>query len=268
MDGTLELVALERLVVSEPSEFDLTQVAERSGFDTERIRAFWRALGFPDPRPDRAGLHRDRHPDAQRRRPLHRRRLAGTGPGPADGPGHRLVDEPGGRGPGGGGRGSAGGRPGRRQRRGGGRRVGPPGGRGAAAHAADHGAGVAPSPRRRRAPAHRAGHHRRGRDRVRGLRRPGRLHGPDPGAARAPAGRGRRPVRDHRLRPHLRPRGPRREDDRRRGHVHDRHRGAAGPSWPSTWPTPTGRPSTSPTCGSGWPADGCSSATATSTARS
>ncbi len=51
-DGTLELVALEKLVVSEQPEFDLREVAARSGFDAARIRAFWRALGFPDPRSD------------------------------------------------------------------------------------------------------------------------------------------------------------------------------------------------------------------------
>ena len=50
-DGTLELVALEKLVVGEEPELDLREVAERSGFTAERIRAFWRALGFPDPRP-------------------------------------------------------------------------------------------------------------------------------------------------------------------------------------------------------------------------
>ncbi len=51
-DGTLELVALERLVVTEEPEFDLREVAARSGLDADRVRAFWRALGFPDPRLD------------------------------------------------------------------------------------------------------------------------------------------------------------------------------------------------------------------------
>jgi len=52
MDGTLELVALEKLVVDGEPEFDLGEVAVHSGLDIERIRAFWRALGFPDPRTD------------------------------------------------------------------------------------------------------------------------------------------------------------------------------------------------------------------------
>jgi len=50
-DGTLELVALERSVDNEDPSMDLDQVAQRSGVDAAQIRAFWRALGFPDPRP-------------------------------------------------------------------------------------------------------------------------------------------------------------------------------------------------------------------------
>jgi len=50
-DGTLELVALERSVDTEVPSLDLDQVAERSGVEAGQIRAFWRALGFPDPRP-------------------------------------------------------------------------------------------------------------------------------------------------------------------------------------------------------------------------
>jgi adenylate cyclase len=51
-DGTLELVAMEHMVSEGSPELDLQQVAARSGLTPELIRAFWRALGFPDPRPD------------------------------------------------------------------------------------------------------------------------------------------------------------------------------------------------------------------------
>ena len=50
-DGTLELLALEQMVGGERPEFDLVEVAERSGLDPGQLRSFWRALGFPDPRP-------------------------------------------------------------------------------------------------------------------------------------------------------------------------------------------------------------------------
>ena len=51
-DGTLELIAMERLVSEATPSLNLRQVADASGLDPELIRAFWRALGFPDPRPD------------------------------------------------------------------------------------------------------------------------------------------------------------------------------------------------------------------------
>jgi adenylate cyclase len=50
-DGTLELLALEYTVTTERPEFDLVEVSTRSGLDPVQLRAFWRALGFPDPRP-------------------------------------------------------------------------------------------------------------------------------------------------------------------------------------------------------------------------
>jgi len=50
-DGTLELLALEYTVVAESPEFDLHEVSAQSGLDPTQLRAFWRALGFPDPRP-------------------------------------------------------------------------------------------------------------------------------------------------------------------------------------------------------------------------
>jgi len=50
-DGTLELLALEHMVDGERPELDLLEVAEQTGIDPAQLRAFWRALGFPDPRP-------------------------------------------------------------------------------------------------------------------------------------------------------------------------------------------------------------------------
>jgi len=50
-DGTLQILALEYTVIDEHPEFDLIEVSARSGLDSGLLRAFWRALGFPDPRP-------------------------------------------------------------------------------------------------------------------------------------------------------------------------------------------------------------------------
>jgi adenylate cyclase len=50
-DGVLELLALEHAVVTEHPTLRLEEVAARSGVESDQIRAFWRALGFPDPRP-------------------------------------------------------------------------------------------------------------------------------------------------------------------------------------------------------------------------
>ncbi len=50
-EGTIHLLALERLVALEQAEYTLDEVAEMSGLPTEHIRAYWRALGFPEPRP-------------------------------------------------------------------------------------------------------------------------------------------------------------------------------------------------------------------------
>lgn len=52
--GTLELLAIERLVIPDKPEFTLEQVAEQVGIPAELIAVVWRALGFPDPRPDEA----------------------------------------------------------------------------------------------------------------------------------------------------------------------------------------------------------------------
>jgi adenylate cyclase len=50
-DGVLELLALERAVSDERHQLDLDEVSQRSGVDRDQIVAFWRALGFPEPRP-------------------------------------------------------------------------------------------------------------------------------------------------------------------------------------------------------------------------
>lgn len=50
LDGTLELLALERVVATDEPRYEIEEVAALSGVDADRIRAYWRALGFPDPR--------------------------------------------------------------------------------------------------------------------------------------------------------------------------------------------------------------------------
>jgi len=50
-DGTLELLAVEHSMSTEEPEYDLIEVSARSGIDPTQLRAMWRALGFPDPRP-------------------------------------------------------------------------------------------------------------------------------------------------------------------------------------------------------------------------
>jgi adenylate cyclase len=50
-DGALELLALEVIANADPPLYEIDEVASLSGFDTDRIRSFWRALGFPDPQP-------------------------------------------------------------------------------------------------------------------------------------------------------------------------------------------------------------------------
>jgi adenylate cyclase len=49
--GTLELLALERAILLDPTEFDVTETAAQAGIDPTVIRKLWRALGFPDPHP-------------------------------------------------------------------------------------------------------------------------------------------------------------------------------------------------------------------------
>jgi adenylate cyclase len=50
-EGTLELLAFERMVATEPPQYSLDEVSGLSGVAPERIRSYWRAMGFPDPRP-------------------------------------------------------------------------------------------------------------------------------------------------------------------------------------------------------------------------
>src|SRR5262249_13274763 len=50
-EGELHILALERLIEIEPAAYTLEEAAAMSGIDVEQIRAYWRALGFPDPRP-------------------------------------------------------------------------------------------------------------------------------------------------------------------------------------------------------------------------
>ena len=50
-DGTLELLALEKIVSLDEPRYDLDDVAGLSGVEPAQIAAYWRALGFPDPRP-------------------------------------------------------------------------------------------------------------------------------------------------------------------------------------------------------------------------
>ena len=49
--GTLELLALEKLVAPDPPRYELQEVEALSGVPADQIRAYWRALGFPDPTP-------------------------------------------------------------------------------------------------------------------------------------------------------------------------------------------------------------------------
>ncbi|MDQ6695902.1 MAG: adenylate/guanylate cyclase domain-containing protein [Actinomycetota bacterium] len=49
-DGTLSLLAVERLVAPEPPMHDLTEVATITGMPASQIVQFWRSLGFAEPR--------------------------------------------------------------------------------------------------------------------------------------------------------------------------------------------------------------------------
>jgi adenylate cyclase len=49
-DGTLGLLALDRLVLPGPARYDVLDVAARTGLPPETVAHVWRSLGFPDPR--------------------------------------------------------------------------------------------------------------------------------------------------------------------------------------------------------------------------
>lgn len=51
-EGTLPLLAVERLVVPETTLYDVATVAERTGLAAEVVLQIWRTLGYPEPRPD------------------------------------------------------------------------------------------------------------------------------------------------------------------------------------------------------------------------
>jgi adenylate cyclase len=50
-DGTLPLLAVERLIVPEPLLYDLDHVTDRTQLSADQVRHLWRSLGFPVPRP-------------------------------------------------------------------------------------------------------------------------------------------------------------------------------------------------------------------------
>jgi adenylate cyclase len=50
-DGTLALLAVERLMVPEQAQFDLEEVVKRTGLDSDLVIELWRSLGYPDPPP-------------------------------------------------------------------------------------------------------------------------------------------------------------------------------------------------------------------------
>lgn len=50
-DRHLELLAIEHLVVPEPADHDIHDMAEATGLTTEQITRLWRSLGFAEPRP-------------------------------------------------------------------------------------------------------------------------------------------------------------------------------------------------------------------------
>ena len=51
-EGTLPLLAVERLMVPAAATYDLAAVSERTGLDVDQVRQLWRTLGYPVPRPD------------------------------------------------------------------------------------------------------------------------------------------------------------------------------------------------------------------------
>jgi Adenylate cyclase regulatory domain len=50
-DGTLPLLAVERLIVPEAPAYTLDDVTARTGISVEQVAQLWRTLGYPAPRP-------------------------------------------------------------------------------------------------------------------------------------------------------------------------------------------------------------------------
>lgn len=48
-ENTLSLLAIERLMVPEPSRFDVDEAARRSGLNPQFLMELWRSLGYPEP---------------------------------------------------------------------------------------------------------------------------------------------------------------------------------------------------------------------------
>jgi adenylate cyclase len=51
-EGTLPLLAVDRLMVPEVARYDLAEVATRTGLPVDQVRQLWRTLGYPVPRAD------------------------------------------------------------------------------------------------------------------------------------------------------------------------------------------------------------------------
>src|SRR5687767_12726889 len=49
--NTLDLLAVERIVLPARADHDLVEIAELTGVSTDGIVRLWRSLGFPTPRP-------------------------------------------------------------------------------------------------------------------------------------------------------------------------------------------------------------------------
>lgn len=58
-DGTLTLLALDRMLVPGRPELNGDDIAEQSGVDRETAKLLWRALGFPDPPEGEAAFTRE-----------------------------------------------------------------------------------------------------------------------------------------------------------------------------------------------------------------
>ena len=51
-EGTLPLLAVDRLMVPEVARYDMVEAAARTGLSVDKVRQLWRTLGYPVPRPD------------------------------------------------------------------------------------------------------------------------------------------------------------------------------------------------------------------------